>query len=308
MTRYCRCMIACWVVAAMPCVGSKLIAQEKPDTVWLEPSKADSRRDAWYPGAIAKTVGKIQSFDHKAMKIIVDGESSETAFAAHRVLWIEPGAVSKQERELDSLVAEKKHPAAWQANFRDLIKDERIPTWRKQLAWMKFSNLCFRISDHRSAIQMSGEFGGPLTPLALAWLPVAWTRDHPIPREAAYRGEDFPENSIQSQLIHISWQVQTFGRERANAAIDRIVADDSRPYIQQLAESLRGRLATPPEVLANAEELEAKLDALPMVLQVGPTLMLIEKFEAAGLKERAERLKLSLRLTPPFPHPDLPIN
>ena len=59
------------------------------------------------------------------------------------------------------------------------------------------------------------------------------------------------------------------------------------------------------QVLESAEKWQGKLNALPMVLQVGPTITLIEKLRSGGLAERADRLELSLKVTPPFPHPEI---
>lgn len=56
-------------------------------------------------------------------------------------------------------------------------------------------------------------------------------------------------------------------------------------------------------MIESAESWQSKVDALPMVLQIGPMGTLIEKLRSAGQSDAAERLQWSLDLTPIHPRP-----
>ena len=73
---------------------------------------------------------------------------------------------------------------------------------------------------------------------------------------------------------------------------------NQRPEIAQLAEAVLWRAATPPDVKRSASKWLARLDALPMVLQTGPTATLIDKLRGAGQADAANHLQWSLELTP----------
>ena len=71
---------------------------------------------------------------------------------------------------------------------------------------------------------------------------------------------------------------------------------------QSLVKSMMGGTVHPlPEIKQQADQWQAKVDTLPIVLQTGPTRTLIDRFETAGLKPQAEKLRLSLELNSVVP-------
>lgn len=291
------CVVAMTVVR---CEGEDV----RVDTVWLEPLKTSANADSWFPGSITQHKGIIKSLDHLALRMIVDESPTETTFAAHRVLWIEFGKVSEKESSLTTLFREQKRPESLLL-LRDVLR-EPLPRWRKKWRMIQAANSMWNVTGDSSAFQMMSAIGSePLPPLILASLPVAWTRSNSERTELNVGQFEANVKTPEQRLVFLSWRLRALGRDRAIAAIEMLTNDKTRPYVGKLADTLRWRLANPNEVRENAKLWEAKIDALPMVLQVGPTLMLIEKLEAAGLAEDAKRLRLSLQLTPPFPHPSL---
>tara|TARA_R110002049_G_scaffold4601_5_gene32384 strand:+ start:538120 stop:538989 length:870 start_codon:yes stop_codon:yes gene_type:complete len=275
--------------------------QDAVDTVWLQPTRSTAEQRSWYPGAITQLKGEIHHFDAKALRITTLDESTETAVASHRVLWIELGTMSDNEAAVTGLLDRRERLDSLRP-LEAALRDD-LPRWRKQWLMLRTANSMWQVSRSPLALSLCRVADPP--PLFLAWFPVAWTRLDPEPRATDLNQQKLGTMTAEMQLVSISWQLRSLGGERALAMIDRLTQDASSVEVKQLAEVLRWRLATPREVIANADKWQAHVDALPMVLQVGPTLTLIEKFEAAGLADRAERLKLSLKLTPPFPHPDL---
>ena len=276
-------------------------AQDRLDTVWLEPVRNEVSERSWYPREITTVRGKIVRFDSAALRMTVAGEQAESAFDARRVLWVQAGEMSEREVALISLFHRRQplHPLSELA----AAMDEKIPKWRKKWLVVRAAHSMWHVSRDPQALSLCPP---DPPPLLLAWFPIAWTRGEVGQKTPAALGTAVAPETPEQRLVWTSWQLRTSSRAKAAAMIEPLMADESSAYVRMLAETLQWRLATPPQVVQNADRWQSKVDAMPMVLQVGPTLTLIEKFEAAGLTDRAERLKLSLQLTRPFPHPERP--
>ncbi|WP_442508293.1 hypothetical protein SH528x_007258 [Novipirellula sp. SH528] len=275
------------------------------DKVWLEPTRPTAAQSDWYPQAIQTHMSEIIALDAKQLTMRMAGDEKESLFAAHRVIWIEPADVGEKQAGAIKLFEQKKYDMALRGLLDSL--SERPPVWRQQWLSMVAAQAAWRSSRGAIALELVSQLDRrPLPPITLAWLPIAWRNQRGISgaatTDAALNRLDDPSAAVR--LVAASWLLSTNRREAATGTLKTLSADNARPVIARLAETVLWRTTPPPEVAAAAARWQERLDALPIVLQVGPTVAIVELLSNANQDEAAERLKLSLELTPPHPHPD----
>ncbi|TWU23329.1 hypothetical protein Pla52o_28650 [Novipirellula galeiformis] len=276
------------------------------DKVWLEPMRPTAAQSNWYPQAIQMRVGEIISLDAKQISIRLAGDEKESLFAAHRVIWIEPSQRSEKQTAAIELFDAQKYDESLRG-LLDSLK-ERPPVWRQQWLSMLAAQAAWRSARAAIALELVAQLDRrPLPPLVLAWLPIAWRNDRGTSSgattEAAQKRLADPAPAVR--LVAASWLLSTDQRDRAVQTLKALRSDHARPEIAKLADVVLWRTTLPPEVAEQASRWQEKLDALPMVLQVGPTVLIVEQLSNANQEAAAESLKLSLELTPPHPHPEL---
>lgn len=182
----------------------------------------------------------------------------------------------------------------------------RPPVWHQQWLSMVAAQAAWRAGRGDVALELILQLDRiPITPLALAWLPIRWHGEEQdrAARDAASSGLGSPSPAVR--LVAASWLLE-IRRGSAAQVLRSLSRDDSNPAVAVLAAHALRRSATPAEVNASGERWRDEVRDLPIVWQVGPTKMLIERFEVAEMRPEAERLRRLLELVPPHPHPDLP--
>lgn len=142
-----------------------------------------------------------------------------------------------------------------------------------------------------------------LPPLMYAGLPLNWFHDRPdgrlIEQAQAWLKMENPE---VAPLLGASWLLLSVHQEEARQRLERI-AGERQPVLGALAASQLWRLATPQEVAENAGTWRKSRSTLLLPLQLGPTIILADKFERVGRKSEALQEWLwAKRLAPPA-HP-----
>lgn len=279
-------------------------AGRPPDHVWIEPQRPTKAESDWYPRAIRRLSGKIISLDRDQLCWVVQGDEVESRIAASRVLWIEPGGTS--ENETDAL---RRFAAGdYAESLRPLLDvlAERPPVWRQQWLSMLAAYGAWRSSRPAISLELVEQLDDrPLAPITLAWLPVAWRGGAQEPAAIQAASSRLADSSPAVRLVAASWLLSGPERARATTVVKQLTLNSERPWIARLAKILLWRVATPPQVSESRSEWLQHLDSLPMVLQVGPTITLIEKLRSAGQGDLAKQFELSLKLTPPIPHPEI---
>jgi hypothetical protein len=270
------------------------------DRVWLEPPRPTSTQSRWYPRAIATRSGTVVALDAQQLRWLPAGSETEVLIAAHRVVWAEPELASELESEAIGLFVDGKY--AESLSRLPGILQQRPPVWRQQWLTMMASIAAWKSGRSRISLELVSQLDRrPLPPLAIAWLPVAWTNGTQGPDAVAAAENRLSDPSPAVQLVSASWLLSSADRSRAVAVLNQL-RSGQREEIAQLAEVLLWRTATPPQVAESATQWQNKLDALPIVLQTGPTKTLVDKFRSAGRTEAADRLEWSLELTPIHSH------
>lgn len=296
-------MAATWralvVLAAMS--TAKAVHGQTADRVWLEPIRPTSMQSDWYPRAIEILSGEVLEFDANQLRLLVTGDEAATAVAASRVLWIEPGNVSELEVEAIKLFVARDYATSL-AKLPSLLQ-QRPPVWRQQWITMLAACAAWKSGRSKIALELVSQLDRrPLPPIALAWLPVAWQNGAQSADAVTEAHSRLADSSAAVQLVAASWLLSSPNRNQASAVLKKLQSQD-RADIARLAEILLWRTATPPQVVQTAPSLQSKVDALPMVLQIGPTKTMINKLRSAGEFDAADRLQWSLDLTPIHPHP-----
>jgi hypothetical protein len=270
------------------------------DRVWLEPPRPTSTQSDWYPRAIEKLSGKVIDFDAKQLRFLRSGDEAETVIAARRVLWIDSENASDLEAEAIEHFVKKRYRES--LSKLPGILQQRPPVWRQQWITMLAANAAWKSGRGKISLELVSQLDRrPLPPIAVAWLPVAWRGGVQPPDALSEAKNRLSDPSPAVRLVAASWLLSSPDRNQAASVLKQLQTDD-RPQIAQLAEVLLWRMATPPTVIQSVASWRTKIDALPMVLQVGPTKTMIDKLRSAGQSELANRLQWSLDLTPIHPY------
>ena len=272
------------------------------DRVWLEPPRPTSSQGTWYPRAIQQLSGRVVQLDATQLRFVRSGDEAETVIAARRVLWIRPDPVTPLQAEAIELFADGKYAESL-AKLPGILK-QRPPVWRQQWITMLAAQAAWKSRRSKIALELVSQLDRlPLPPVAIAWLPVAWQDGVQSADAVTQAKARLSDPSPAVRLVAASWLLSSPDRRQAAGALKQLSTHD-RPEIQQLADVLLWRTATPPQVIESAEQWQAKLDQLPMVLQVGPTKTLVNKLQSAGQTAAANQLQWSLDLTPIHPAPE----
>ncbi len=281
---------------------TQAVTAQTADRVWLEPLRPTSVQSDWYPRAIEIRSGEVLEFNASELRLLVAGDEAVTTVAASRVLWIEPGNISELEVEAIKLFVAGEHAQSL-AKLPSVLK-QRPPVWRQQWITMLAACAAWKSGRSKIALELVSQLDRrPLPPIALAWLPVAWQNGAQTADAMTEAKNRLADSSAAVQLVAASWLLSSSpDRNQASAVLKKLQTQD-RADIARLAEILLWRTATPPQVIESAESWQSKVDALPMVLQIGPTETLIDKLRSASQSDAADRLQWSLELTPIHPHP-----
>lgn len=272
----------------------------RADQFWIEPQRATSAQSDWYASGIERRTGNVVSFDSDRFQYQPSGSTDEVLIASARVLWIDPDPISESEQEAMRLLAAGDYSASLQ-KLPEILR-AKPPVWRQQWITMTAAVAAWKSGRPDIALELVSQLDQrPLPPIAIAWLPIAWTnrpQDANVIRAATSRLADA---SPAARLVSASWLLSSPKRSEAMAALKQLESQD-RKEIAKLARILSWRAATPPEVLQSHKQWESAIDSLPMVWQTGPLTLLVDKLRSANQQEAVDRLRWSLELTPIHPH------
>lgn len=272
------------------------------DRFWVAPPPRTAT--SWFPRPVEMSVGRIREFDAERFVWTRPDGTSERRISARRVVWVRRAAPSAFERAGVR--------AFWAGRYADALPalldavGTRPPVWHQQWLSMVAAQAAWRAGRGDVALELISQIDRiPMTPLALAWLPVRWHGEEQdrAARDAAASGLASPSPAVR--LVAASWLVN-HRRGSSSQVLRSLSRDDSHPGVAALAVHAFRRSATPAEVSASGERWRDEVRGLPIVWQVGPTKMLIDRFEVAEMRPEAGRLRRLLELVPPHPHPDLP--
>lgn len=281
------------------CIASQVHA----DTVWLQPMPPTKTQSDWYPRSIQKLSGEVIDIDAKHLRIKIDGDDAESIYAAWRVIWIEPAEVSPLQAEAIALFNERRD--AESLSKLSAVLKEKPPVWRQQFLTMMAANAARETDRGKIALELVSQLDRrSLSPLVIAWLPIAWTGERSAANAAAAT-ERLSDDSIACRLVAASWLLSSPSRADAIEVIDAIANQSQRPALAAVARALKVRWMSPPEIQSSHKTLVAESQKMPMVLQVGPAIAIVERLTTAGLADQAKPLLWSLDLTPIHPHPAL---
>jgi hypothetical protein len=300
----CLHIFVCLCGPATP-VAAQTATAAKPDRIWLAPSKPTAADSRWYPQAITTIVGRVVSLDNQQLVVLVTGDEVPTRAAAHRVIWIRPGAMSDKQSSALQLYADKDYGGAVRPLLDSL--NDRPPVWRQQWLSMLAADAAWRSARSEIALELVAQLDSrPLAPYVLAWLPIAWQNDRQGAASMQAADKRLADKSAAVRLVAASWLLTSPSRHQAATVLKQLSADTARPAVAALARAVLWRTATPPQVNQHADAWQQQIDDLPIVLQTGPLVTLASRFESAGLEREAKQLKLSLELTPAIPYPISP--
>jgi|TARA_B110000495_G_C22915742_1_gene534902 hypothetical protein len=268
------------------------------DRVWLEPARPTSSQSTWFPRSVEIVSGRIVAFDSQQLRLVREGQGTETVTSAGRVLWIEPDEVSDLEQKLIHLFKQGEYARSL-SELRDAL-NHRPPVWRQQWLTMLSATSAWKSGNAKLALELVGQLDRrPLPAMVLAWLPIAWTNGAQPAVVIATAQARLQDTSTAVRLVAASWLLSSPDRNQGLAVINQL-KQDPRIEIAQIAEVLSWRMTPPPQVAKLSSTWEKRIDTLPLALQTGPSRLLVNKLEASGQSESAKRLQWSLELTPVY--------
>ncbi len=279
------------------------------DRIWLEPTPPTQNESDWFPKSIKVKLGTIVDLNDKHLRVFMAGDEAESLIPSHRVLWFQVGSRSENEKAATEQFTQGKYADS----LRPLLDvlSERPPIWRQQWLSMLAAQAALRSGRGAVALELVAQLDRrPLPPITVGMLPIAWRSgarrsDRISVSDLDAARERLTSGSPAVQLVAASWLLPSADRAKATAILEKLANQNERPLIAKLAVANLWRATAPPDVMDQMSQWQTSLAELPMVLRVGPTVAMIEKLKASGHGEAAKPWELSLKLTPPMPHPDL---
>lgn len=288
-------LIVCFSQALL----TSLVISQEPDRIWLEPKRPTSFESDWNARGVQKVTAKIIEFDGTKISYVVTGDEAETVASSARVLWIERGDVDDLEAEAIQFFADGQYSES--LTKLPIILKQRPPVWRQQWLTMMAANAAWKSRRSKIALELVSQLDRrPLPLMTISWLPIAWKNGTQPSDAIAQAKQRLEDPSLAVQLVAASWLLSSANRSEAIDTL-KTLQRGPKPNIAALAEALLWRSATPPQVTQQYKSWQKKIDGMPMVLQTGPTITLIDKLRSAGLSDAADPLQWSLELTPIHP-------
>ncbi len=271
------------------------------DRVWVQPRETfgDQEAETWYPASIQTITGQVTAFDAEHLEIIDASDGVTKRLAADRVIWIQPAGFES----LEGPMVQRYQSGQFAESLNQLpeVLKQRPSIWRQQWITMLAANAAWKSGRSKIALELVSQLDRrPLPPAVLTWLPIAWRRGVPSADSVTEAETRLSDASQAVRLVAASWLLASAKRQEATVTIQQLAASD-RADMARLATALLWRTASPPQVQQSARQWDRQLNELPLVLQPGPTLALIDQFQAAGLSDEAKHLQWSVELVPVHP-------
>ncbi|MGV3486716.1 MAG: hypothetical protein ACO1RT_20020 [Planctomycetaceae bacterium] len=292
------CLIAIGLLNAS--IGN---AAPPPDVLWLEPTPVKGDERPFAPRSIARRQGAIESADSKSLVMVPAREDKSVQVTASRVIWIEPGFEDSDTIAAIALFRQGQYAQSISPLLDSITR--RPSVWRAQWLSMHLWQAAYLAERYPASLELVKQIDArPLPAYIIGGLPIAWI-DGRLPAsavDAARSALAQPSTSAATQLVAASWLLGPSGDQAAVAALHSLVAQKERPLVAQLAETLLWVKTPPPNLRANRQVWKQQLEKLPLAMYAGPAALLADRLEAAGEREEALELFLSVALTPPRPH------
>ena len=265
-------------------------------TIWLAPPESKEEYLTWYSPIIQKYTGEVIQYDDKVVAIVDDITKKQVRFRSSRVIWIEADDQTLLERKFRQSFEEKDDDAVLQGLSPVLM--ERPPVWRQQWLTMVAAVSASRTHRGRISLELVSQLDQrPLPLMVYAWLPIAWTNKslpQPLITDAVNRLSD---SSELVELIASSWILASNQRALAISKLNQLATSD-RSEVASLAKVLLWRASTPTDALKSVNQWRDTISKLPMVLQMGPLILLKDKVKSAGDPDMAKHLQWSIDTVP----------
>ncbi len=278
-------------------------AAEPLDTVWIEPLTAKSGGKPFSPRSIIRRQGTIQSFDEQTLVLIRSGETTAVQVASARVIWAEPGFEDAEIVAAIELFRASESKAAITPLLNAITRGPSV--WRAQWLSMQLWQAAYQAERFPAVLELVNQIDArPIPAMTIGGLPVHWTSDRlpPAAVDAARKSLAQSNQLDATRLVAASWLLGHANDQAANAALESLATQSQRPLIAQLATVLLWKKAPPPTVLERHELWSDQVTKLPITLYPGPAVLLADRLEAAGSKELALELFLSIAISSPRPH------
>lgn len=265
-------------------------------TIWLAPQKTSSEIKGWYAPSIQTLKGDVVEYTQEVIVVVDSRTRKEQRFASSRVIWIESDDLTGEEKDFRQAF-EMGNDSEVLGNLPDVL-NQRPPVWRQQWLTMVAAVSAWRTNRGQIALELIGQLDRrPLPLLSLAWVPLAWTNEataDPMISEALDRISD------PSELVRLTASSWLLGSPKRKTGVDELqqLTKSKRPEIAGLAEILLWRIATPDQVASSKNTWEQSIASLPMVIQTGPLVLLMDKLRASGDEVSAQHLQWALEVTP----------
>lgn len=274
-------------------------------------SAKSTAEERWYPRPLSTQMGTIVTFDADQLSIQLEGQSVPTRFASQRVLEIELLQVPADQQAAIGSFKQGDYGTALPALVRcisDRDAASRPPVWRQQWLSMLAAQAAMRSGRGDICLELVRQLDArPMPAMMIGLLPIDWTGEigasDAMIEIATQRAA---ADSLAVKLIAASWLLRSPKyRSAAEAALQRLAAQNDRDWIARLAAQLIWRTKAPPQIVAQHRQWEQQIDQLPMALQTGPMTSMLHLIGQAGLQDEAKIWRMKLELAAPAWHPDL---
>jgi len=254
---------------------------------WME--SGDTSLHRWEPRRVSEWTGVLVEWDPKKITLVRRNGTGTTTLPGDHAISVEAGWKLEEFANVHRLWVAEKHAEVLR-DGQAALKLTGAPRWQQRLIVAEM----VQSACHLGQWQVAGTVFSYLIQdeppaLLFATIPLPWSDEALTAgttlREAALKWLDDP--SLAMQLLGASWLLGTNQRERAIGVLQRLAASEST-LLSGYARAQLWRTVPPDAILSSHyADWVAQRDALPLVAQAGPTMLLAHRLHQAGEWELA---------------------
>ena len=262
----------------------------KESHLWLaEPG--DTSLNRWDPRELFEETGIVLEWDEQRIVLIRTGAAKETTIPGDFVVRIEPSWANESGEKIHRLYSERQYQSVVKLG-NDAIKSG-LPRWQQRVILAEMIESCSALGKPNIAGTLFVSLAKETPPqLLLATIPLPWGEtsfaDADLSRIQSLSEGWVTQDSEAVQLLGAAWLLSGVKRPLAIEILGKLAKNSKSPLVSAYARVQLWRTVPPAEVLSDRlPRWLSERDKLLVPMQAGPTMLLAERLQQAGLTNLA---------------------
>ncbi len=262
----------------------------KESQFWLaEPG--DTGLNRWDPRELFEDSGIVLEWDDQKIVLIRPGAAKETIIPGDFVVRLEPSWANESGEKIHRLFSERQYQSVIKQG-NDAIKSG-LPRWQQRVLLAEMIESCSALGKPNIAGTLFVSLAKETPPqLLLATIPLPWGEtafeDADLSKIQSLSEGWITQDSEAVQLLGAAWLLSGAKRPLAIETLEGLAKKSKSPFVSAYARVQLWRIVPPADVLSDRlPRWLSERDKLLVPMQAGPTMLLAERLQQAGLTNLA---------------------